>query len=104
MSQELQGSSNEELLKEKKLEINKIEKGVQEISELFQTISIFVSQQSEQIDNIETNIINSLGNVSETNIQLKKAEKYYLQKRKYCLYFACMCGMVVIIIIIILVN
>ncbi len=88
MNQELQAVQlNEELLAEREVNINKLARGVEEISELFQDMSILVSQQGEQIDNIETNINNSLSHVTKANVELKKAEKYQSKKRIRCLFY-----------------
>ena len=45
MNQELQARPDEELLAEREEGINKLARGVEEISELFQDMSILVSQQ-----------------------------------------------------------
>lgn len=105
MNQELQTVQlNEELLAEREEGINKLTRGVEEISELFQDMSILVSQQGYQIDNIETNINNSLSHVTKANVEFKKAEKYQLKKTTRCLYFSCVIVLVIVIVIIVLVN
>ena len=105
MNQELQAVQlNEELLAEREEGINKLAKGVEEISELFQDMSILVVSQGEQIDNIETNINNSLSHVTKANVELKKAEKYQSKRRGRCVYFACVIGLVIVMVIVILVN
>ena len=71
--------------------------------ELFQDISIFVSQQGEQIDNIETNINNSLSHVTKANVELRKTEKYQSKRRKKCLYFSCIIGLSIIIVVILVI-
>ena len=88
MNQQLQAVKfNEEFLAERQLNINKLARGVEEISELFQTISILTSEQGDTIDNIETNINNSLGNINKANLELKKAEKYQKKKKKFLFIF-----------------
>ena len=87
MNYELQAHVYDELLRERDININKLARGVEEISELFQTICILVSQQGHQIDNIETNINNSLTHVTKANVELKKAEKYKSKKRIRCLFY-----------------
>ena len=105
MNQELQAVQlDEELLAEREEGINKLARGVEEISELFQDMSILVSQQGDQIDNIETNINNSLSHVNEANVELKKAQQYQSKRRTICLYFGCVIGLVIVIVIIVLVN
>lgn len=105
MNQELQAVQfNEELLAEREEGINKLTRGVEKISELFQDMSILVSQQGHQIDNIETNINNSLSHVTKANVELKKAEKYQLKKTTRRLYFSCVIVLVIVIVIIVLVN
>lgn len=104
MNQELQARPDEELLAEREEGINKLARGVEEISELFQDMSILVSQQGDQIDNIETNINNSLSHVDKANVELKKAQQYQSKRRTRCLYFGCVIGLVIVIVIIVLVN
>lgn len=105
MNQQLQAVQfNEELLAEREVNINKLARGVEEISELFQDMSILVSQQGELIDNIETNINNSLSHVYKANSQLRKAEKISIKKRIRFLYLGCIVVLVVMIVIIVLVN
>jgi len=104
MNQELQARPDEELLAEREEGINKLARGVEEISELFQDMSILVSQQGEQIDNIETNINNSLSHVDKANVELKKAQQYQSKRRTRCLYFGCVIGLVIVTVIIVLVN
>ena len=78
------------------------------MSELFQDMSILVSQQGDQIDNIESNIIHSLSHVDKANVELKKADKYQSNKRFKSLYCGCFIIftllIIIIIIIIVLVN
>jgi len=104
MNQEVQARPDEERLAEREEGINKLARGVEEISELFQDISILVSHQGDQIDDIETNINNSLSHIDKANVELKKAEKYQSKRRTRCLYFGCVIGLVIVIVIIVLVN
>lgn len=104
MNQELQSVQlNQQLLEERQEEINKLAMGVEEISELFQDISILVSQQGDQIDNIEANIINSLTHIDKANVKLKKAEKYQSRFGNSCFYCISIITLIIIIIIIIVI-
>ena len=91
---------NEQLIIERESQINNINKGVQEISELFQDMSMLVSSQGEQIDNIEININSAANNTEQANVQLIKAKKYQKKLRTRTCY--CMIFLLVILIIIIL--
>ena len=92
---------NHELITSRQNEINELSKGVHQISELFQDISILVSHQGEQIDNIETNINNSLNNVNKANNELIKAEKYEKKKKHTCFYIICIFSSILIFVAII---
>jgi syntaxin 16 len=63
-------------------DINKLAKGVQEVSDLFTDVSLLVTYQGNQIDNIENNVSQTLCNIDRANKQLEKAKTYRDKKRK----------------------
>lgn len=94
--------NNEQIIQSREQEINKLHKGVEEISELFQDMSILVSQQGETIDNIQLNIESANKNTDLANIQLIKANKY--QKSYNSRYCCCFFGLIIIILIILIIK
>ena len=94
--------NNEEIIRSREQEINKLHKGVEEISELFQDMSILVSHQGETIDNIQLNIESANKNTDLANIQLIKANKY--QKTYNYRYCCCFFGLIMIILIILIIK
>ena len=69
MNQELQACPDEELLVEREVNINKLARGVEEISELF------LRGNCVRDGFPLTNINNSLSDVNKANVELRKAEK-----------------------------
>mgnify|MGYP003658624405 CR=1 FL=1 len=97
MQQELISSNH---LQEKEKDINKLEHGIQEVSDLFMDMSLLVSFQGEKIDNIETNITSTLSSTNNANKQLIKVSRYH-QKKRACLRLTCFFFSIITIIIII---
>ena len=92
-------------LEEREHEINNLARGVQELSDLFTDVSLLVSDQEVQIDNIESNIQTTFSHIDKANIQLVKAKKYQKKKRNcYIKIFGIFFVIIIIIIIIIFVN
>ena len=90
-------------LREREKDINNLSIGVQEISDLFSDMSLLVSHQGNQIDNIETNIQNSFSHIDKANIQLIKAKKYKEEKRKCYIKLFCISFLIIGILILIIV-
>ena len=96
----------EELLenRERNIEIQKLNKGIKEVSDLFSDMALLVNYQGEAIDNIQINIENSLQNTDSANKELKKATKYNT-KNNFCFFkvigFIIFISVIIIIIIII---
>lgn len=90
---------SDQLLSERSQGIDKLHQGIQEISELFQDMSLLVSAQGEQLDNIESNISSVANDTQRANIQLLQAKKYQKIKRRRSFY----CGLIIFILIIIVI-
>jgi t-SNARE complex subunit (syntaxin) len=90
-------------LRERERNINKLARGVQEVSDLFTDMSLLVSYQSEQIENIETNIQNSFSHIDKANVNLEKAKKYKEKKRQFYSKLFCFIFFIISIIIIIII-
>ena len=93
-------------LEERERDINNLARGVQEVSDLFTDMSLSVSHQGIQIDNIETNIQNSFSHIDKANIQLIKAKKYQEKRRKCCIKIFCVSFFIIgfFILLIIITN
>tara|TARA_Y100000768_G_scaffold384562_2_gene368859 strand:- start:203 stop:520 length:318 start_codon:yes stop_codon:yes gene_type:complete len=94
-------NQNEKLISERENDINNIAHGVQEISELFQDMSILVRTNGETINNIESNIEFAVNNTQQANTELVKANKYQKKNSKYRIYFIFFCLLLLIFIILI---
>ena len=90
-------------LEEREQDINKLVNGVQEVSDLFTDVSLSVSYQGEQIENIQTNIQNSFSHINKANVDLEKAKKYKEKKRQFYSKLFCFIFFIISIIIIIII-
>jgi len=90
-------------LVERERDINKLAKGVREVGDLFTDISLLVSYQGNNIDNIETNIQNTFNNIEKANIQLNKIKKYKEKRRNCCLRIFCIGFFIIIFFVIIII-
>ena len=89
-------------LEERERNINNLAKGIQEVSDLFTDMSLLVSNQGIQIDNIENNIQNSFSHIDKANIQLIKAKKHQEKKRKCCIKIFCVSFFIVTLVTVII--
>lgn len=90
-------------LESRERDINRLARGVQEVSDLFTDMSLLVTYQGEQIENIETNIQNSFSHIDKANIQLEKAKKYKEKKRRFYIKLFCFIFLIITIIIILVI-
>ncbi len=90
-------------LEEREQDINRLARGVQEVSDLFTDVSLLVSYQGEQIENIQTNIQNSFSHINKANVDLEKAKKYKEKKRQFYSKLFCFIFFIISIIIIIII-
>ena len=90
-------------LEEREQDINRLARGVQEVSDLFTDVSLLVSYQGEQIENIQTNIQNSFSHINKANVDLEKAKKYKEKKRQFYSKLFCFIFFIISIIIIIMI-
>ena len=97
-------NQNEKLISERENDINNIAHGVQEISELFQDMSILVRTNGETINNIESNIEFAVNNTQQANTELVKANKYQKKNSKCRIYFIFFCLLLLIFIILIFIK
>ena len=97
---------SEHLITDREREIRNLESGVQEVAELFQDISILVSTQGDQLDNIETNIITTTNNTQQAVLQLDNASRMQKKsrKRKICCCLTILSTITILILIIIITN
>jgi t-SNARE complex subunit (syntaxin) len=93
-------------LESRERDINQLARGVQEVSDLFTDMSLLVTYQGEQIENIETNIQNSFSHIDKANIQLEKAKKYKDKRRRCYIKIFCISFLIigVLILLIIITN
>ena len=73
-------------IKERDIEIKKLEKGVSELHELFMDLHMLVESQGEMIDNIEKNVTETEDFIVAGNTNLRKAVKFKKKNTKRMIY------------------
>ena len=88
------------ILEERETVVHRLAFDIQQVSELFTDLYLLVQEEGENIDNIETNIINSNTNVKKATKELHKASKYQKSKRKcICILYIFLTSILFIIIL-----
>ena len=90
-------------MKARDAEMHQLEKGVQEVRQMFEEISMLVREQGEMIDQVEDYVIEIQGNVRDTVAVLEKSVEIHKERqRKRRLAFAfgvmVLSGLILIII------
>ena len=94
--------SDENILREREVDINTLSQEVQEVSEIFQDLAVLVQDQGEHIDNIETNIIQTNNYIKRGERQIIKASRYQKSSRK-CICLG-LCALSISLLIIFLIS
>lgn len=71
-----------ESMKARDAEMNQLEKGVEEVRQIFEDISILVREQGDMIDKVEDYVIEIQGNVRETVTILEKSVQVHKARQK----------------------
>jgi hypothetical protein len=93
---------NESIIQEREQDILEIERNIVQVNEIFRDLGTIVNEQQYLLDNIETNVGNTVVNMENATHELRTANKYQKMatKRLCCLLIA---GAIVITIIILFV-
>lgn len=85
-------------------EIVNLERSIRELHDLFIDIQMFVSEQGEVVDRIETNVENAAGYVERGTEQLVQASSYKAKtrRRKFCLIGILLIVVAVVALVIVL--
>eukprot|EP00735_Rhodelphis_limneticus_P014220 TRINITY_DN821_c0_g1::TRINITY_DN821_c0_g1_i1::g.25472::m.25472 TRINITY_DN821_c0_g1::TRINITY_DN821_c0_g1_i1::g.25472 ORF type:complete len:294 (-),score=47.09,sp/O70439/STX7_MOUSE/31.27/4e-29,Syntaxin_2/PF14523.1/2.8e-19,Syntaxin_2/PF14523.1/2.1e+02,SNARE/PF05739.14/1.1e+04,SNARE/PF05739.14/2.4e+03,SNARE/PF05739.14/5.5e-15,Syntaxin/PF00804.20/0.00068,Syntaxin/PF00804.20/1.2e+02,Herpes_US9/PF06072.6/0.0053,DUF912/PF06024.7/0.02,MCPsignal/PF00015.16/1.6e+02,MCPsignal/PF00015.16/2e+02,MCPsignal/PF00 len=75
-------SAEEALLRERELEIRKIESTMLEVNEIFKDLAMIVQEQQADIDNIEMNINHTSQHTESATQELTRAAEYQKRARK----------------------
>ena len=79
---------DQEILKERNNELSRIEKDMNEITDMFSDINIMLNQQGEDLDKVDTEIEQAHDQVKQGSKDVKKAQ-YYDCKRRCCCIWCC---------------
>ncbi|CDR44079.1 CYFA0S13e02982g1_1 [Cyberlindnera fabianii] len=71
------------LAEERASEIKKIHGGVEEINSIYKQLGFLVQQQGHQVDTVENNMTNLANNAQNATQELRKADEYQKNKRKW---------------------
>ncbi|CCK68752.1 SNAP receptor PEP12 KNAG_0B03100 [Huiozyma naganishii CBS 8797] len=74
------------LIRERELEISNIEQGIVDLNELFHDLGNVVQQQGSMVDNIEANIFTAASHTKNASQELQKALRYQRNSSKWCVY------------------
>ncbi|KAJ3296831.1 Plasma membrane t-SNARE, secretory vesicle fusion [Rhizoclosmatium sp. JEL0117] len=105
-SQQLLASRNDKARKalndvqNRHTELQKIEQSMTEVFELFQEMQALIETQQEMINNVESNVENTVQYVEEGSKELSKAVVYRKQARKKKWWLAIIIGAVLIVVLV----
>jgi t-SNARE complex subunit (syntaxin) len=90
----------ESLIVERESEIRNIEQSVGELNELFRDVAHIVHEQGAQLDSIDANVQNVVGDTREADVELRSASRYQKNARsKACCLLLILAVVLVIIIL-----
>lgn len=88
------------LTEERNRQIDEVAQGIREVNSIFKDLGEIVSQQGEQLDTVEDNIMQMLGNTQQAARELNKAHEYQKRKGKWsCIFLVALCIIVLIIVL-----
>jgi t-SNARE complex subunit (syntaxin) len=76
-----------------------IQKGMQELNEMWRELAVLITEQQEMLDNIEFNVDQTHHYVEKGVVQLVKAEDHQRAARKYKLWVTA-CGVIILLVIV----
>ena len=89
----------ESLIVERESEIRNIEQSVGELNELFRDVAHIVHEQGAQLDSIDANVQNVVGDTREADIELRSASRYQKSARSKACCLLLILALVLVIII-----
>ncbi|RLV91780.1 Syntaxin-7 [Spathaspora sp. JA1] len=92
------------LTQERNREIEQVHEGIQEVNTIFKDLHQLVSQQGEQLNTIEDNVLQLHGNTQQAERELNKAHEYQKQKGKWSCILLIALVIVVLIIVLAVVS
>ncbi|KAL0914209.1 hypothetical protein M5K25_017721 [Dendrobium thyrsiflorum] len=93
---------NEAIIEERQLGIQEIQQQIGEVNEIFKDLAVLVHDQGAMIDDIDSNIDNSLAATAQAKTQLTKASKTQKSNSSLGCLLLVIFGVVLLILIIVL--
>ncbi|XP_078083261.1 syntaxin-2-like [Mustelus asterias] len=84
-------------------DIIKLEASIRELHDMFVDMAMFVEQQGEMINNIETNVVNATEYIERAKEETKRAVRYQSKARRKMFYIL-ICVVVLLVIIAIIIG
>jgi syntaxin 7 len=92
------------LTEERNREIEQVSQGITEINSIFKDLGQLVSQQGENLDTIEDNILQLHGNTQQADKQLRVASEYQRKKGKWSCILLTTLAIIVLVIVLAVVS
>ena len=92
------------LTEERNREIEQVSQGITEINSIFKDLGQLVSQQGENLDTIEDNILQLHGNTQQADRELRKASEYQRKKGKWSCILLTTLAIIVLIVVLAVVS
>lgn len=84
-------------------DILKLEKGVEEVYQLFLDLGTLIQAQGEMLDSILTNMQEAKNYVKQANVHFEKAQQIHKKSRtKMCIVLICLLVIIVVLIVVVL--
>ncbi|RKP30639.1 t-SNARE [Metschnikowia bicuspidata] len=91
------------LTEERNRQINEVAEGIREVNSIFKDLGELVTQQGEQLDTVEENILQMQGNTQQASRELTKAHEYQKRKSKWgCILLVALFILVLIMVLAVL--
>ena len=91
------------LTEERNRQINEVSEGIREVNSIFKDLGELVTQQGEQLDTVEENILQMQGNTQQASRELTKGHEYQKRKSKWsCILLVALFILVLIIVLAVL--
>lgn len=91
------------LTEERNRQIEQVAEGIREVNSIFKDLGELVSQQGEQLDTVEENVLQMSGNAHEASRELTKAHEHQKRKSKWsCILLVALCVFVLLMVLVVI--
>ncbi|GEQ68204.1 hypothetical protein JCM33374_g1871 [Metschnikowia sp. JCM 33374] len=91
------------LTEERNRQIEQVAEGIREVNSIFKDLGELVSQQGEQLDTVEENVLQMSANAHDASRELTKAHEYQKKKSRWsCILLVALCVFLLVIVLVVL--